>query len=176
MANVKKTTTLMGVLLLTGCSTGLIMSSAVVYPTAAEYTLEQNEIGEFVFCLHQDCREYERKELAQTSSYLPPIEIAEKKSINIFFNLGSSRLSNGAMNTLREMLPKLRNMEVIHLRGWADSIGGRNTAINRRLSRERANAIKKWLIRHGVKGKILIDSKPACCNQNDTRTVVITWQ
>lgn len=144
--------------------------SETIYAERAEYTVEQNEIGEFVFCLNDDCRSYERKVLAEMPIYTLPV-----RSVRVFFKLGSSRLGAEAARTLRDVLPNLKNTDTVYLRGWADSIGGRNTAINRKLSRQRADTIKKWLIRQGVRSKILTHSQPACCNQDNTRAVVITW-
>lgn len=140
-----------------------------------EYTVKQNDIGEYVFCKNNDCPVWERKELAETpfSDGLP--ELRDEQSVRVFFNLGSAKLGAGARETLQNVLPKLQNTNVIYLRGWADSIGGKNTKINRRLAKQRAEAIRTWLRQNGVTVHISTASNPACCNRDDTRTVVITW-
>lgn len=179
MANVKKTTTLICLLLVAGCA-GVDVPSNTADINRESYTIEQNNIGEFVFCLNDDCQAYERKTLADIPAYVPPASVSVERQPNradvrVFFNLGSSRLGAEAIKTLRELLPKLKNTDTIYLRGWADSRGGRNTAINRKLSRQRAQVIKRWLLKHGIRARITTQSQPACCNQDNTRVVVITW-
>lgn len=145
-----------------------------------DYTIEQNEIGDFVFCRSGDCPAVSKKVLAEVGSLYAPVSLPQAaqgqgEPVTVFFSLGSSRLGVESRNGLSAVLPKLKNIEVIYLRGWADSIGGKQTAINRKLARQRAAAVAKWLRRHGVKAKIFARAAPPCCNSTDTRSVVIRW-
>lgn len=144
-------------------------------PQDATYTVEQNQLGEFVFCRNEECSGFERKVLAEQPVYAQTQTNLQKDEIRVFFNLGRTRLSVLTPSAPRCELPKLKNTQTVYLRGWADSIGGRNTAINRRLAKQRAAVIGKWLRKHNVSAKIRTASSPACCNSDDTRTVVITW-
>lgn len=139
------------------------------------YTVEQNQLGEFVFCRNEECSGFERKVLEEQPVYAQTQTNFQQDEIRVFFNLGSSHLGAEGVRTLKRVLPKLKNTQTVYLRGWADSIGGRNTAINRRLAKQRAAVIGKWLRKHNVSAKIRTASSPACCNSDDTRTVVITW-
>lgn len=104
-------------------------------PQDATYTVEQNQLGEFVFCRNEECSGFERKVLAEQPVYAQTQTNLQKDEIRVFFNLGSSHLGAEGVRTLKRVLPKLKNTQTVYLRGWADSIGGRNTAINRRLAK-----------------------------------------
>lgn len=112
-------------------------------PQDATYTVEQNKLGEFVFCRNEECSGFERKVLAEQPVYAQTQTNLQKEEIRVFFNLDSSHLGAEGVKTLKRVLPKLKNTQTVYLRGWADSIGGRNTAINRRLAKQRAAVIGK---------------------------------
>lgn len=166
-----------------------------------DYAIEQNELGEFVFCKTGECLQTTTKVIAEAEPVMPmqsfpvanfdndvqrmgstPIKkISQKKkhrsgSLKIAFALGSSRINAKATRNLNVVLPKFIHAETIHIRGWADSNGGRNTAINNRLAQERAKKIRAWMIERKVSAaKIKIQTKPSCCNRQDTRQAVVSW-
>lgn len=170
-----------------------------------DYAIEQNGVGEFVFCKVGECLQPTPKVLAETVTTTPIADIPmptqnlpvayfpndweklrnkqqnkPKKSISgslkISFSLGSSRLGAGAVKNLQGSLPKLIKAETIHIRGWADSSGGKASAINKHLAQERAKKIRTWLVERKVPAsKIKIQSNPACCNRDNTRQAVVSW-
>lgn len=170
---------LMLLLPLAACVSNVSSGSQNTVAERMAYTIEQNAMGEFVFCLNLDCPAISPKVLAE--SYGPAnvpayqANAAGYNTFNVFFNLGSSRLGAKAVQKLEVMLPKLREADIIYLRGWADSIGGKNSRINRKLAHDRAKKIQNWLKSKNVRGQIKIASVPACCNQQNTRSVHISW-
>jgi len=69
---------------------------------------------------------------------------------NVFFDTGKATLkseSNKALNDLYEVM-KLKETLVIEISGHTDSIGGE--AFNKRLSEDRANAVRNFLIKKGI--------------------------
>ncbi|EMT0236320.1 OmpA family protein [Neisseria gonorrhoeae] len=173
METIKNTLFVASAMILTACAAP--KQEVAGLPQDATYTVEQNQLGEFVFCRNEECSGFERKVLAEQPVYAQTQTNLQKDEIRVFFNLGSLHLGAEGVRTLKRVLPKLKNTQTVYLRGWADSIGGRNTAINRRLAKQRAAVIGKWLRKHNVSAKIRTASSPACCNSDDTRTVVITW-
>lgn len=89
----------------------------------------------------------------------PDIEIAREPkpmaplSIRIGFDEGGSDLSDAARKALQEVLdsPQMKAGGAIVLGGHTDSAG--NDAANLRASRTRAEAVREWLIEHGVAEK-----------------------
>ena len=144
-----------------------------------DYVVEQNEIGEYVFCRSDECPKITQKELDDGAGYMPPpSHMPQPRYTNtyrVFFSLGSSRIGREAKTTINHALPTLKSAGTIYLRGWADSIGGKITPINKKLAIQRAQAIRMYLKTHGIKAKINTESAPPCCNKEDTRSVVITW-
>lgn len=171
-----------------------------------DYSIEQNALGEFVFCKTGECLQTTPKIIdeptVQAQPNLPvayfPSSLEDMKpqaaafsaantrvkkqkkilsgSLKVSFPLGSSRLGAVAVKNLKGSLPKLIQAETIHIRGWADSQGGKRTAINNRLAQERAKKIRLWLVERKVPPhRIKLSTKPACCNRNDSRTALVSW-
>lgn len=142
------------------------------------FEVQQNDIGEFVFCNDQ-CPSITEKRLAvvQPRTATPKIVATANKSlVNVFFKLGSSQLTASGKKTLDKLLPNLKSTETIYLRGWADSTGGKNTKINKKLAKKRADIVEKYLIARGVTSVIQKTSEPPCCNNSNTRVVVVTYR
>lgn len=167
----------MALLALAGCMSRTPPASAEPVAAPLEVSIEQNGLGEYVFCLG-DCPAWTQKTLSHTPRppAVPKMALPKSDTIQVYFALASSKLSNSSKQQLSAHLPTLKQAKRIYLRGWADSIGGKDTRINRRLARERAGQIKQWLSRNGVTAaKISSTVDPACCNRDDTRAVVINW-
>lgn len=147
---------------------------------ASTYQVEQNALGEFVFC-SEDCPVMTEKVRVEPTGYvaapyhLPDTVNHRPVTVTVYFALNRSRLNHRAQQILKQNLPALRSAPTIYLRGWADSIGGKHTSINRKLARQRALAVKAWLRQHRIKATIKIATSPACCSQKDSRAVVLRW-
>lgn len=69
---------------------------------------------------------------------------------NVYFDTGKSTLkpnSNKALNDLVEVL-KIKNTMVVEIQGHTDNVG--NDEDNLKLSQERANEVRKYLISNGI--------------------------
>ena len=54
-------------MILTACAAP--KQDVVALPQDATYTVEQNQLGEFVFCRNEECSGFERKVLAEQQVY-----------------------------------------------------------------------------------------------------------
>ena len=141
-----------------------------------DFTIEQNTIGTYVFCTNADCPKATAKTIAQAIPYIPSVpavNAAPQYKYKVYFALGKAGLDRTATNHLNRWLPELKQANTIYLRGWADSVGGKNTTINRRLSKQRALNVQAWLKKRGVRAQVVLNSQPPCCNQQNTRIVAI---
>lgn len=92
----------------------------------------------------------------------------------VFFNLGSSTLSKGGKEAIRELAPDLMRAESISIIGRADPIGAITT--NERLSKARGEAVKAQLVQEGISAsKIELDSRVEIA-QLDAKTTALTKQ
>ena len=53
----------------------------------ATYTVEQNQLGEFVFCRNEECSGFERKVLEEQPVYAQTQTNFQQDEIKVFFNL-----------------------------------------------------------------------------------------
>ena len=68
----------------------------------------------------------------------------------VFFNIGEAKLTDYALATLNGYIDSLKGTtSEITITGYADKETG-NAAINKRLSEERAEAVKLYLVEHGI--------------------------
>lgn len=68
----------------------------------------------------------------------------------IYFAFNSTRIAQDEEPKLRQMLATMQeHADVsVHIDGWCDTSG--NKAVNSRISACRAQAVKEWLVRHGI--------------------------
>ena len=91
---------------------------------------------------------------------------------NVFFETGKSILraeSNNALNDLVEIM-KLKSGLTIEISGHTDNVG--NPETNLKLSLDRANSVKNYLVQHGVTSSRVAtkgygDTQPAASNDTD---------
>lgn len=68
----------------------------------------------------------------------------------VYFAFNSTRIASSEVPKLRQMLATMQedaNVS-IHIDGWCDTKGSK--AVNKRISAQRAQAVKAWLVRHGI--------------------------
>lgn len=68
----------------------------------------------------------------------------------IYFAFNSTRIAQNEVPKLRQMLAVMQeHADVsVHIDGWCDTRGSK--AVNNRISAQRAQAVKAWLVRHGI--------------------------
>jgi outer membrane protein OmpA-like peptidoglycan-associated protein len=76
-------------------------------------------------------------------------------SANFFFEINYFRLTKASRDTLMKFLPILQSsgIEKIHLHGYTDDSGP--VSFNQRLSQQRAEVLKNWLISNGVNASLI---------------------
>lgn len=103
-----------------------------------------------------------------------PLESAVKRapmarSATVRFAFASASLSAGDLTPLQAVMEDMRSAERIMLRGRTDDVGGKPD--NDRLALRRAEAVREYLIGHGVDaGRIGIEAAGKCCYVASNRT------
>ena len=92
-----------------------------------------------------------RAQLAECSKPVQPVTTHCTMSEGVvFFNIGEAKLTDYALATLNGYIDSLKGTtSEITITGYADKETG-NAAINKRLSEERAEAVKLYLVEHGI--------------------------
>ncbi len=112
-------------------------------------------------------------ELKELVCYLDPIEVGKTVRLeHVLFARGSTDLLEESFEDLNAVIHLLKNnptME-IELAGHTDNLG--NPHVNMKLSRERAESIKSYLVKNGVKKKRIVEkgyggTKPIASNKNE---------
>ena len=140
------------------------------------WRIEQNGFGKFAYCQTGiDCPERTQKTIAAynrqpTSTRPVPDNQSSRVVAQVYFGFAKSGLSPVAVRTLQKTLPQLKGQQRILLRGWTDPVSGKNSPVNQKLARQRAQNVKNWLVKKGVKASVIrLESQPPCCNnQNAT--------
>ena len=96
----------------------------------------------------------------------------------IYFDFNKTDIKSGEIDKLRDIYLILNENSdmMIQIKGWADPVGG--TAVNKRISLRRAEAVKAWLVSQGIDASRMevlgmgIDRDEP--NATDARRVVVT--
>ncbi len=134
------------------------------------WRIEQNAFGYFAYCQTGiDCPERTQKTLASRKPSVPPTQLPafdqSKVVAQVYFGFGKAALAGQSINTLKRALPQLKSNQRIILRGWTDPVSGKNSAVNQKLARQRAQNVKSWLVKKGIKASVIkLESEPPCCN------------
>jgi tetratricopeptide (TPR) repeat protein len=95
-------------------------------------------------------------------------------SMNILFDTGSARTGNQSRRQMEEILAALKSKELsgarIRIEGHTDSVG--DPKYNLRLSRRRAEAVREYLVKGGIKENLLAfigkgDTEPVADNRTE---------
>lgn len=91
------------------------------------------------------------------------------RSATVRFAFASASLSASDLTPLQGMMKDMRSASNITLRGRTDAVGGKPD--NDRLALRRAEAMREYLIGHGVDaGRIGIEAAGKCCYVASNRT------
>lgn len=104
-----------------------------------------------------------------TLKYDPPRTITLK---NVFFDTGKATLRSESYAALNELVDalKIKSTMVVEIAGHTDNVG--NKTSNQQLSEQRANSVKTYLVKKGIKPERIIakgygDSEPVSYNDTD---------
>jgi outer membrane protein OmpA-like peptidoglycan-associated protein/tetratricopeptide (TPR) repeat protein len=145
-----------------------------VLPVNEEYALSIQKTGYLFFSQNFDfIQDTSDQKVFTLNIDLIPIEVGERVKLeNVFFDTDSYELNNKStaeLETMVSFLTRNQNVSVV-IEGHTDSEGDK--AYNKRLSQNRAKAVKDYLIAKGVeairlKAEGFGDSKPIADNSTD---------
>ena len=84
----------------------------------------------------------------------------------VYFNFGSSKLTDQAKETLSKQVESLKEQKVLILRGWTDPVGGMRSKKNRSLAKARTESVKGFLKMQGVQAQFKLQYNPPCCTKS----------
>lgn len=90
-------------------------------------------------------------------------EVASEEIVaqTIRFTFGQHLPADSELKSLRDLMPQARKAIRIEVLGRTDDIGSK--PYNDRLARQRAEGVRDWLIRHGIRAPIEVRAEGRCC-------------
>jgi len=160
----------------------MLMSGCVNAPDMVTHVPDRHAIGwinrQFLTCPESDCPSPTRKTLAvvdlpvrakkssevvttidSSPRELTPQETIEKRTVH--FQFGKALPTPQGLKTIFDLRTVARGATRIELVGRTDDIGPK--AFNDRLARQRAEHVRDWLLREGVKAPIALSAEGVCC-------------
>lgn len=97
----------------------------------------------------------------ETAPSIKEIVSEEIVAQTIRFTFGQHLPSDSELKSLRDLMPQARKAIRIEVLGRTDDIGSK--PYNDRLARQRAEGLRDWLIRHGIRAPIEVSAEGRCC-------------
>ena len=110
--------------------------------------------------------------IIQPGSDTPPANDA--KTFIVSFDFDKSVPGKDGLNTLQELLQAARNATSLELLGGTDDIGSQD--YNSKLAYRRVQFVARWLKQHGVKTRISVEAKGACCHPSPYNKTETSFQ
>ncbi len=160
----------------------MVMSGCANAPELANHDPVRHAIGwinrQFLACPETECPSPSRKTLAvvdlpahsqktldsvkavdAVAKVTTPQEAVEKRTVH--FQFGKALPTPQGLKTIIDLPVVAKAATRIELDGRTDDIGSK--AVNDRLARKRAEHVRDWLLREGVKVPIVLSAEGACC-------------
>ena len=167
----------------------MVMSGCANVPGRANHDPVRHAIGwinrQFLACPETECPSHTRKTLAVVDlparpqktpdsvkavdavpKVIPPQETVEKRTVH--FQFGKTLPTQQGLKTILDLPAVAKAATRIELDGRTDDIGSK--AVNDRLARQRAEHVRNWLLREGVKAPIVLSAEGACCFADSDKT------
>lgn len=167
----------------------MVMSGCANAPQLANHDPVRHAIGwinrQFLACPEAECPSPTRKTLAVVDlpvrqqkttdsaravdavpKVTPPQETVEKRTVH--FQFGKALPTPQGLKTIIDLSAAAKAATTIELDGRTDDIGSK--AVNDRLARQRAEHVRDWLLREGVKVPIVLSAEGACCFADSDKT------
>jgi outer membrane protein OmpA-like peptidoglycan-associated protein len=103
-----------------------------------------------------------------------PIETERFVEHVIHFDFGKSQPAAIGMRQMNAVLSQARTAIRIEVTGRTDDIGTK--AFNDRLARQRADTVREWLVRRGVRAPIEVRAEGMCCYLDASRSDIARRQ
>lgn len=167
----------------------MLMSGCANAPELVNHDPVRHAIGwinrQFLPCPESECPSPTRKTLAKVDipvraqkttdsvkavdavpKVTPPQETVEKRTVH--FQFGKALPTPQGLKTILDLTAVARAATRIELDGRTDDIGSK--VVNDRLARQRAEHVRDWLLREGVKASIVLSAEGACCFADSDKT------
>jgi OOP family OmpA-OmpF porin len=167
----------------------MVMSGCANAPELANQDPVRHAIGwinrQFLTCPESECPSPTRKTLvvvdlparAQKSpesvkavdavpKVMPPQETVEMRTVH--FQFGKALPTPQGLKSILDLPAVAKAATRIELDGRTDDIGSK--AFNDRLARQRAEHVRDWLLKEGVKAPIVLSAEGACCFADSDKT------
>lgn len=169
----------------------MVMSGCANAPQLANHDPVRHAIGwinrQFLACPETECPSPTRKTLAivdlparpqkaldsvkavdAVPKVISPQETVEKRTVH--FQFGKAVPTPQGLKTILELPDVAKAATSIELDGRTDDIGPK--VVNDRLARQRAEHVRDWLLREGVKVPIVLSAEGACCFADSDKTEI----
>lgn len=167
----------------------MVMSGCANAPELVNHDPVRHAVGwinrQFLACPESECPSPTRKTLAvvdlparaqKSADSLkaveaapkvpPPQEAVEKRTVH--FQFGKAVPTSQGLKAILDLSVVAKAATRIELDGRTDDIGSK--AVNDRLARKRAEHVRDWLLREGVKAPIALTAEGACCFADNDKT------
>ncbi len=148
-------------------------SYEIYLPTGGKFAFYAKKDGFLSENRNIDTDKYEPNSTVTRDLFLVPVEVGETLTLNnIFFDFNKSTLQKESFAELNRILPFFKqypNLK-IELAGHTDNVG--SDEYNQKLSQERANSVRDYLLSHGVPESSITaqgygESEPVATNETD---------
>jgi OOP family OmpA-OmpF porin len=167
----------------------MVMTGCANAPDLATHDPVRHAIGwinrQFLTCPESECPSPTRKTLAVVDiparvqkapdsvkavdavpKVIPTTETVEKHTVHFLF--GKAVPTPQGLKTILDLPAVAKAATRIELDGRTDDIGSK--AVNDRLARQRAEHVRDWLLREGVKAPIVLSAEGVCCFADSDKT------
>jgi OOP family OmpA-OmpF porin len=167
----------------------ILVSGCANAPELANHDPVRHAIGwinrQFLACPETECPSPTRKTLAVVDILVrpqktldsvkavdadpkvtPPQETVEKRVVH--FQFGKAVPTPQGLKTILDLPIVAKAATTIELDGRTDDIGPK--VVNNRLARQRAEHVRDWLLREGVRAPIVVSAEGACCFADSDKT------
>lgn len=138
-----------------------------------------NELGDYAYCNQESCPLVTRFTLDDEEEYKPiymesPVVVRDKTitKIVVHYDFSKSFLHKIDQDKIKQVVSKYKNqIDSVAIIGFTDNVEGRYKTFNNGLSKRRAEVVRAYLIKLGVKASdITYQGKPLCCYVSTNKT------
>ncbi|HDG67985.1 MAG TPA: hypothetical protein ENG11_02425, partial [candidate division Zixibacteria bacterium] len=130
---------------------------SIVLPAGEKYGYSIHKQGYMFFSDHIDLTDIDSATTIEQNITLKPVKVGSQIVLhNIFFEFNSAKLLPESIGELQRVLKLMQeNPDIkVEIAGHTDSIG--TESYNLKLSQQRADAVKEWLVQHGIDSSRII--------------------
>lgn len=157
-------------------TTEIISCSSEMPPASSVRAYYNHKSNDYAYCNSESCPQptqftLDEEEEVQPIYVTPPAVIIQDKlveKVQVHYDFSKALLRKSDIAKLDKKFANLKGEHIkVEIIGYTDNIeaANRKSGFNQKLSIERAEAVKKFLIKHfGVNGAdITVSGKPLCC-------------